>query len=104
MVCVYLHFVVKMHMVKSQQTVCWLRACLTWKVMTMQQNQILRLNFLFVTRNPKVQNITFDFEEYFRSFGCRKEVRLHNLSELATCYCSSITLYFSISMLLTQIS
>lgn len=90
-----------------KQSVCWLRACLTGKVMAMPDDRIQRLLFVFVTRRPKVQDVSLDFEEFFRLFGCRREkVRLHNLTELAICYSSSITQYFNfgISMLLTQIS
>lgn len=72
-------------MVKSQKTVCWVKACLTVKLVAIQENRIQRLHFLFVTRSPKVQDVSFDFEEFFRPFGCRKEkVGLHSLTKLAS--------------------
>lgn len=75
--------------------------------MEVQKDQIQSLHFLFVTRNPEVQDISLDFEEFFRSFDWRMEkVKLHYPSELVICYSSSITQYFnfSIVMLLIQIS
>lgn len=62
-----------------------LEACLTGKVVAIQEDRIQRLNFLFVTRSPKVQDVSFDFEEFFRPFGRRKEkVGLYCLTKLAS--------------------
>lgn len=75
-----------MHVVKSQKTVCWLRACLTRKVTAMQENQIQRLHFLFVTRSPKMQDVSLDFEEFFQILwlqeGAGQTAQSHQISHL----------------------